>query len=65
MISLLEMLCKRKAKINKKKMQLGDVRHTYANIKESRKDLKFKPKTNLKEGLKEFVTWYKNYHNII
>ena len=64
MVSLLEMLCERKAKINKKRMQLGDVRHTYANIKESKKDLKFKPKTNLKEGLEKFVTWYKNYHNI-
>ena len=64
MISLLEMLCERKAKINKKRMQLGDVRHTYANIKESKKDLKFKPKTNLKEGLEKFVTWYKDYHNI-
>ena len=64
MVSLLEMLCERKAKINKKRMQPGDVRHTYANIKESKKDLKFKPKTNLKEGLEKFVTWYKNYHNI-
>jgi len=65
MISLLEMLCQRKAKINKKRMQPGDVRHTYANIKESKKDLRFKPKTNLKEGLEKFVAWYKNYHNII
>ena len=64
MVSLLEMLCERKAKINKKRMQPGDVRHTYANIKESKKDLKFKPKTSLKEGLEKFVTWYKNYHNI-
>ena len=64
MVSLLEMLCERKAKINKKRMQPGDVRYTYANIKESKKDLKFKPKTSLKEGLEKFVTWYKNYHNI-
>ena len=45
-------------------MQLGDVRHTYANIKESKDDLKFKPKTNLKEGLEKFVNWYKEYHKI-
>ena len=64
MVSLLEMLCERKAKINKKRIQLGDVRHTYASIKESKKDLKFKPKTNLKDGLEKFVTWYKDYHNI-
>ncbi len=64
MVSLLEILCERKAKINKKRMQLGDVRHTYANIKESKKDLKFKPKTNLEDGLEKFVSWYKEYHNI-
>ena len=28
------------------------------------KDLKFKPKTNLEEGLEKFVSWYKEYHNI-
>ena len=64
LVSLLEMFTERKAKINKKRMQLGDVRHTYANIKESKKDLKFKPKTSLKEGLEKFVNWYKEYHKI-
>ena len=64
LVSLLETLCERKAKVIKKRMQPGDVRHTYANIKESKKDLKFKPKTNLKEGLEKFVSWYKEYHNI-
>jgi len=64
MVSLLEILCERKAKINKKRMQLGDVRHTYANIKESKKDLKFKPKINLEQGLEKFVNWYKEYHKI-
>ena len=64
LVSLLEALCERKVKIIKKGMQLGDVRHTYANIKESKKDLKFQPKTNLKDGLEKFVTWYKEYHNI-
>ena len=64
MVSLLERLCERKAKINKKRMQLGDVRHTYANIKESKKDLKFKPKINLEQGLEKFVNWYKEYHKI-
>ena len=64
MVSLLETICARKAKINKKRMQLGDVRHTYANIKESKKDLKFKPKINLEQGLEKFVNWYKEYHKI-
>ena len=45
-------------------MQLGDVRYTYANIKESKKDLRFKPKINLEEGLEKFVNWYKEYHKV-
>ena len=64
LVSLLEILCERKVKIIKKRMQPGDVRHTYANIKESKKDLKFKPKINLEEGLEKFVNWYKEYHKI-
>ena len=64
LVNLLEVLCGKKAKIIKKKMQLGDVRHTYANIKESKKDLKFKPKINLEQGLEQFVNWYKEYHKI-
>ena len=64
LVYLLETLCERKAKVIKKRMQAGDVRHTYANIKESKKDLKFKPKTNLEDGLEKFVNWYKEYHNI-
>ena len=64
LVSLLETLCERKAKVIKKRMQSGDARYTYANIKESKKDLKFKPKTNLEDGLEKFVSWYKEYHNI-
>ena len=29
-----------------------------------RKDRVQKPKTNLKDGLKEFVDWYREYHKI-
>ena len=64
MVNLLENFSGKKAKIKKKGMQLGDVRHTYANIKESKKDLRFKPKINLEEGLEKFVNWYKEYHKI-
>tara|TARA_B100000029_G_scaffold512918_1_gene610896 strand:- start:86 stop:1054 length:969 start_codon:yes stop_codon:yes gene_type:complete len=64
LVNLLELYSEKKAKIKKSRMQLGDVRHTYANIKESKKDLKFKPKTNLNDGLKKFVDWYKEYHKI-
>jgi len=42
---------------------LGDVNSTYANIDNTYKELHWKPKTNLKKGLENFINWYKN--NII
>ena len=44
-------------------MQLGDVKNTFANINESRKDLCFNPSTNMHDGLKKFIDWFKDYTN--
>ena len=62
--SIIEKFSGKKAKIKKKGMQLGDVRYTYANIQDSKKDLQFRPQTNLEEGLEKFVNWYKEYHKV-
>lgn len=43
-------------------MQKGDVVETYADISLSKKDFGFNPKTSLKDGLREFVKWYKDYY---
>ncbi|OUO38846.1 protein CapI [Megamonas hypermegale] len=43
-------------------MQAGDVEITYADIDELIKDFNFKPSTNLKDGLKAFIKWYKEYY---
>ena len=43
-------------------MQAGDVEITYADIDELIKDFNFKPNTNLKDGLKAFIKWYKEYY---
>lgn len=43
-------------------MQPGDVEITYADTKELEKDIKFKPNTDLREGLRNFVEWYKEYY---
>lgn len=43
-------------------MQAGDVEITYADIDELIKDFNFKPSTNLKDGLKAFIKWYKDYY---
>ena len=64
LLKLLEKFTGKQAKIKKTGMQLGDVRHTYADIKESKKDFKFYPKVKIEKGLSEFVNWFKIYHKI-
>ena len=64
LLKLLEKFTGKQAKIKKTGMQLGDVRHTYAEIKESKKDFKFCPKVKIDDGLAEFVNWFRIYHKV-
>ena len=48
--------------INLLPAQPGDVDQTYADISNLINDYNFKPKTTLKEGLNNFVKWYKEYY---
>ena len=43
-------------------MQPGDVPITYADTTPLEKDFGFKPNTSLREGLKKFAEWYKNFY---
>lgn len=43
-------------------MQPGDVIATYADTKSLEEDFGFKPNTSLREGLRAFVQWYKEYY---
>ncbi len=43
-------------------MQPGDVPVTYADVTPLERDLGFKPSTSLKDGLKAFAKWYKEYY---
>ena len=43
-------------------MQKGDVKETYADTSELEQDFGFKPKTSLREGLRNFAIWYKEYY---
>ena len=63
-INVIENTLKIEAKKNFIAIQPGDVPKTYADIKESVKDLKFNPKTKIEKGIQEFVKWYKKYYNI-
>ena len=43
-------------------MQPGDVKVTYADVTDLMKDFDFKPSTPLREGLRKFAEWYKQYY---
>jgi len=62
-IHILEDCLGKKARLNMLPMQKGDVKATFANVEALNEAVGFKPKTNIKEGLKKFVTWYKRYYN--
>lgn len=42
-------------------MQMGDVKATFADIEASRQKLGFDPKTSMKDGVVEFIKWFKEY----
>jgi len=43
-------------------MQLGDVPITYADTTPLERDYGFKPNTSLREGLRKFAEWYKEFY---
>lgn len=63
MIGYLEEALGKKAVIDMKPMQPGDVHETYANIDALEEAVGFKPTTDLKAGLQQFVDWYQQYYS--
>ncbi len=61
-IELLELELDKKAIKVFDKMQLGDVKKTYADTSYLKDLINFKPNTTLKNGVREFVRWYKNFY---
>ena len=45
-------------------IQPGDVSSTAANIDALYKDIGFRPKTTINEGVGKFITWYKSYYSL-
>lgn len=43
-------------------MQMGDVPATWANAELLRKLTGYKPQTNIKDGIREFVAWFRDYY---
>lgn len=45
-------------------MQPGDVPITYADTSDLEKDFGFRPNTNLRDGLRKFAEWYRDYYGM-
>ena len=61
-VSLLEKYFDKKANINLKPMQLGDVKNTCADSSLLNKWIGFKPSISIEEGTKKFVNWYLKFY---
>jgi len=51
------------AKKNMLPMQPGDVPATFADIDALQRDVGFRPSTPIEVGVRNFVNWYRKYHN--
>jgi UDP-glucuronate 4-epimerase len=63
-VELLEQEIGRKALLDPKPMQAGDVRETSADISAIERDHGFQPSTSIDEGVPRFVRWYRDYHGL-
>lgn len=59
-IGILEDIMGKKARVKHISVQKGDVEHTYADTSKAKKDLDYKPKVPLGEGLQKEVGWIRN-----
>jgi UDP-glucuronate 4-epimerase len=63
-VEVIERACGRKAELVPAPMQPGDVRSTYADIEDSRRDLGFSPKTPIEEGITIFIDWFRRFYGL-
>ena len=59
LIALLEGELGITAKIDRQPLQPGDVPQTYADIQKARRLLDYNPQTEIEEGIKRFVSWFR------
>lgn len=62
-VGILENLIGKKAVIKEAPMQPGDMLNTYADIDDFIELTGYKPQTDIKDGLKNFVDWFQAYHS--
>ncbi len=62
-VKILERLSKRKAKITKGPLKKGDIIFSRSSTKKLVRNIGYKPKTSISEGLEKFFYWFKNSQN--
>ena len=62
-IHSIEMCLGKKAKKLMLPMQPGEMEQTWADVTMLHNDYNYKPNTALEKGVKQFIDWYKVYHN--
>ncbi len=60
LVNVIEDLLGKKANIEFMPEQAGDVPYTWANIDKSREKLGYNPQTSIRQGVQEFINWYKS-----
>lgn len=63
-ISILEAEIGKKAIKSYKSLQSGDIPDTLSDINDLKIEFDFQPKTKVEVGIRNFVNWYKEYHQI-
>lgn len=63
-IATLEKVIGKKAKLEMKPLQPGDVPDTFADVSDLQRDFEFSPNTTLETGLTNFWNWYRTYYKI-
>lgn len=61
-ISEIEKCCNKKAIVDLKPMQPGDVYQTNADTTLLQTELNYRPTTSIKDGVEEYVEWFKTYY---
>ena len=64
LIAELEKAIGKKANLDKKPAQPGDVERTFADVSRSAKELGYAPKVSISEGLKRFVAWFNEFGHL-
>ena len=63
-IKAIEETLGKKADINFMPLQAGDVPKTFAGTDKLLQNTGFKPRTNIQDGVRKFVEWYREYYNV-